>query len=129
MSPYEIVRTLLIAVIIAVFGVAALAATIRVIRGPSIVDRMIGADTLMTILITVIVADMVVRGHTDTLVLVLVLAGVASIGTLAVARFTSRSMPPRSGGGDRPDRGPAVGADTDPTPGSPLAAAPWEVQP
>lgn len=129
MPLYEIVRTVLIAVIILVFAVASLAATVRVIRGPSIVDRMIGADTLMTILITVIVADMVVRGHTDTLVLVLVLAGVASVGTLAVARFTSRSTPHRPDAGGRPDRGPVVGSDSTSASGATGASAPWDVQP
>ena len=56
------------------FAVAALLAVIRIIRGPSIIDRMVASDALLTILICVLVADMIIRGHTDTLPLVLALA-------------------------------------------------------
>jgi len=82
--------TVLIWLIGAFFASAALMSLIRIIRGPSVVDRMVGSDTLATVLICVLSADMALRGHTTTLPLVLGLAMTASIGTMAVARFVSR---------------------------------------
>ncbi|MFC5123855.1 monovalent cation/H+ antiporter complex subunit F [Pseudoclavibacter helvolus] len=72
------------------FAVAALLAVIRIIRGPSIIDRMVASDALLTILICVLVADMIIRGHTDTLPLVLALAMTAFIASIAVARHVTR---------------------------------------
>lgn len=74
----------------ACFAVAALLALVRVVRGPSIVDRMAGSDTLLTVLICVLAAEMALNGHTHTLPLLIALAMTASIGTLAVARFITR---------------------------------------
>lgn len=75
------------------FAGAAIMSTIRIVRGPSIVDRMVGSDTFATVLICVFCADMAIRGHTATLPLVLGLAMTASVGTMAVARFVSRDRP------------------------------------
>lgn len=82
--------TVLIWIIAVLFTAAAIMSLIRIIAGPSVVDRMVGSDTLATVLICVLSADMALRGHTTTLPLVLGLAMTASIGTMAVARFVSR---------------------------------------
>lgn len=75
------------------FAGAAVMSTIRIVRGPSIVDRVVGSDTFATVLICYLCADMAIRGHTTTLPLVLGLAMTASVGTMAVARFVSRDRP------------------------------------
>nr|WP_246335395.1 monovalent cation/H+ antiporter complex subunit F [Microcella alkalica] len=62
----------------------------RVIRGPSIVDRVIGSDVLLTTLILVVGTEMVATGHTRTIPLMVVLAATALLGTVAVARFVTR---------------------------------------
>lgn len=72
---------------------AAIMSLIRIIRGPSIVDRMAGSDTFVTLLIVALIADMVLHGHTHTLPLVIALAMTASIGTIAVARYVSHGRP------------------------------------
>ncbi|WP_235829182.1 monovalent cation/H+ antiporter complex subunit F [Gulosibacter macacae] len=74
----------------AMFAAAAVLALIRIVRGPSIVDRMAGSDTLLTVLICVLASEMALNGHLNTLPLLIALAMTASIGTLAVARFVSR---------------------------------------
>ena len=74
----------------ALLAAAALMALARIVRGPSIVDRMAGSDTLLTVLICVLAVEMALNGHTRTLPLVIALAMTASIGTLSVARFISR---------------------------------------
>ena len=75
------------------FAAASVMSIIRIVRGPSIVDRVVGSDTLATVVMCTLVTDMTIRGHTTTLPLVLGLAISASIGTMAVARFVSRSRP------------------------------------
>ncbi|MGX5682575.1 monovalent cation/H+ antiporter complex subunit F [Schumannella luteola] len=72
------------------FTAAAVFALIRIVRGPSILDRMIASDVLLTTLILVVGAEMVVNGHTRTVPLMLVLAGVAIFATVAVARYVSK---------------------------------------
>ncbi len=72
------------------FSATALLAILRVIRGPSIVDRIIASDVLLTTLILVVGAEMVANQHTRTIPLMVVMAATAILGTVAVARFVTR---------------------------------------
>lgn len=72
------------------FAATALLAILRVIRGPSIVDRIIASDVLLTTLILVVGAEMVANQHTRTIPLMVVMAATAILGTVAVARFVTR---------------------------------------
>ncbi|MDH6181605.1 multicomponent Na+:H+ antiporter subunit F [Microbacteriaceae bacterium SG_E_30_P1] len=72
------------------FGAGALLALYRVVRGPSILDRMIASDVLLTTLMLVVGAEMVVNGHTRNVPLMLVLSAVAIFATVAVARYVSK---------------------------------------
>lgn len=83
----------------ALFSLAAIAAVVRVILGPTILDRMLAADVVLTILLLVVGAEMVVNEHTRTLPIMLVLAGTAALSTVAVARYVSQQ--------DRPADDPA----------------------
>ena len=58
------------------FGIGALAAVFRIIRGPSILDRALATDVLLAIAICALGAEMAINRHTDTLVVMLVLAHV-----------------------------------------------------
>lgn len=90
MTVMQIVELIVVVVIGLLFTAGAVLTMVAILRGPSVIDRMIGSDTLMTIAICVLSADMALRGHLDTLPVVLALASTASIGTIAVARFVSR---------------------------------------
>lgn len=70
--------------------VTALAAIVRIVRGPTILDRMIASDVLLTTLMLAVGADMVVRGHTDSIPLMTVIAATATFATIVVARFVKR---------------------------------------
>jgi multicomponent Na+:H+ antiporter subunit F len=74
----------------ALFSAAAVGAVIRIVRGPTILDRMLASDVLLTILLLVIGAEMVVNHHTRTIPVMLVLAGTAAFSTVAVARYVSQ---------------------------------------
>ena len=93
------------------FTAAALLAVLRIVRGPSILDRVIASDVLLTTLLLVIGAEMVINHHTRTIPLMVVLAATAVFGTIAVARYVSKQDHPAQGEGANPD-GPD-GADRD----------------
>jgi len=72
------------------FSIASLLVVYRIVRGPSILDRMIASDVLLTTLMLVVGAEMVLNGHTRTIPLMVVLASTAIFATIAVARYVSK---------------------------------------
>ena len=84
----------MIDIVYAVVGVlltaAALMALYRIVRGPSLLDRMIASDMLLTTIILVVGAEMVYNSHTGNIPMMLVLATIAIFATVAVARYVSK---------------------------------------
>lgn len=74
----------------AIFAASAATALARVVRGPTILDRMLASDVLLTIVLLVLGFEMVVNGHTRTVPVMIVLAGTAALSTVAVARYVSQ---------------------------------------
>lgn len=74
----------------AALAIGAVLSLYRVVRGPSILDRMIASDVLLTTLMLVVGTEMVINGHTRTIPLMVVLASTAVFGTIAVARYVSK---------------------------------------
>jgi multicomponent Na+:H+ antiporter subunit F len=72
------------------FGIGAVAAVWRIIRGPSILDRALATDVLLAIGICALGAEMAINKHTDTLVVMLVLALFAVVGSISIARFMAK---------------------------------------
>lgn len=70
--------------------ITAVLAVVRIVRGPSILDRIIASDMLMSTLILVLGTEMVMNGHTRTVPIMLVLAATAVFGSIAVARYVSK---------------------------------------
>lgn len=68
----------------------ALAAVARIVMGPTILDRMIASDVLLTTLMLAVGADMVLRGHADSIPLMTVIAATAVLATIVVARYVRR---------------------------------------
>ncbi|QTX05720.1 monovalent cation/H+ antiporter complex subunit F [Agromyces archimandritae] len=72
------------------FGIGALCAVWRIIKGPSILDRALATDVLLAIGMCVLGAEMAINRHTDTLVILLVLAIFAFVGSISIARFMAK---------------------------------------
>ena len=72
------------------FTLTALCALVRIVQGPTILDRMIASDVLLTTLMLVVGVDMVLRGHTDSIPLMTVLGATAVFATIVVARYVKR---------------------------------------
>lgn len=81
---------ILLVVILVVFAIAALLAVVRIVIGPSILDRAVACDVLLTEVLCILGADMVINHHTRSLPVMLIIAAVGVFGSIAVARFVAR---------------------------------------
>jgi multicomponent Na+:H+ antiporter subunit F len=81
--------TVVVSAVVALLGAAALGALWRVLRGPSILDRMIGSEVLLVLVMAALLVDMAYRGHTTTLPVVLVLSALSFTSIVSVTRFVS----------------------------------------
>jgi multicomponent Na+:H+ antiporter subunit F len=81
-----------IAVACAIAGltITALFTVIRIVRGPTILDRMIASDVLLTTLILAVGTDMVLRNHIDGIPMMTAIAATAVLATIVVARYVKR---------------------------------------
>lgn len=84
----------------AMLSVAGFMLLYRVIAGPSLVDRIIASDVLLTTLIIVVGAEMAINAHTNTIPLMVVLAVVGILGSVSVARFVQRAPSDSASGGE-----------------------------
>lgn len=84
---------MMIAAVIAglLFAAAVYITIIRMIKGPSILDRMISTDVLLATMLCGFGGFIVVTGRTDLLPAMLVLASLGFVGSVAVSRCVSRS--------------------------------------
>jgi len=80
----------LLILIMIVFGIAAILTLIRVVRGPSILDRAVASDVLLTEVMCVLGAEMAINGHTRSIPVMLIIAAIGVFGSIAVARFVAR---------------------------------------
>ncbi|WEK61595.1 MAG: monovalent cation/H+ antiporter complex subunit F [Candidatus Microbacterium colombiense] len=82
-------NVLLIAIMV-VFGIAAILTLVRIVRGPSILDRAVASDVLLTEVMCVLGAEMAINGHTRNIPVLLIIAAIGVFGSIAVARFVAR---------------------------------------
>ncbi len=82
--------SILLMVIYAVFAAAALLTLWRIIRGPSILDRAVASDVLLTLVMCALGAEMAINHHTRTLPVLLIIAAVGVFGSISIARFVAR---------------------------------------
>ena len=80
----------LMVVIYLIFGVAALLTLWRIVIGPSILDRAVASDVLLTEVMCVLGAEMAINHHTRTLPVLLIIAAVGVFGSISIARFVAR---------------------------------------
>ncbi len=86
----------LLLAIMVIFGVAAILTVVRIVRGPSILDRAVASDVLLTEVMCVLGAEMAINGHTRSIPVLLIIAAVGVFGSISVARFVARRDNPTS---------------------------------
>ncbi|WP_372467817.1 monovalent cation/H+ antiporter complex subunit F [Microbacterium maritypicum] len=81
---------ILLMLIMVVFGIAAVLTLVRIVRGPSILDRAVASDVLLTEVMCVLGAEMAINGHTRNIPVLLIIAAIGVFGSISVARFVAR---------------------------------------
>ncbi|OYO18162.1 sodium:proton antiporter [Enemella dayhoffiae] len=69
---------------------AAVLTVVRIVRGPSSLNRTLATDVLVTTLICGIAAEAILARHASTLPILVSLSLVAFVGSVSVARFVAR---------------------------------------
>lgn len=73
-----------------ILGLAGLLSLVRIVRGPSTLDRAVATDTFIAMVAAAIGIEAVVSDRTLTLTLMVALALIGFLGSVAVARFAVR---------------------------------------
>jgi len=72
------------------FGLGALLAAIRLVRGPTQIDRAVALDVMLAIVVGVIVLTSAVSGSAITLVIAVVVSLLGFIGSASLAKLLPR---------------------------------------
>ncbi|MCZ7439074.1 monovalent cation/H+ antiporter complex subunit F [Micromonospora sp. WMMC241] len=84
--------TVLLAVALTVlFSATALLALVRIYRGPSLLDRVVGADLLLAAMLGAVGAEAAVNRHATTLPVLVVLSLLGFVGSVSLVRFAVRA--------------------------------------
>ncbi|MCU0301634.1 MAG: monovalent cation/H+ antiporter complex subunit F [Candidatus Nanopelagicales bacterium] len=92
-----------------VLAVSALLALVRVVRGPTIINRIVALDVMVSILISALGVEAAYNRHTTTVPIIVALALVGFVGSVSVARFVARD---EDGTGDEAGAPTTLGVDT-----------------
>lgn len=73
------------------FGIASIAALIRIVLGPTNIDRVVAADVLTATLISWLGTWMIINRSSELMAVLIALSLFAIVGTVSVSRFLSRA--------------------------------------
>ncbi|MCI4064874.1 monovalent cation/H+ antiporter complex subunit F [Micromonospora sp. R77] len=82
--------TFLAVVLTVLLSVTALLALARIYRGPSLLDRVVAADLLLSTMLGAVGAEAAVHRHATTLPVLVVLSLLGFVGSVALVRFAVR---------------------------------------
>jgi multicomponent Na+:H+ antiporter subunit F len=84
------VTALLAVALTVLLSVTALLALARIYRGPSLLDRVVAADLLLSTMLGAVGAEAAVNGHATTLPVLVVLSLLGFVGSVSLVRFAAR---------------------------------------
>lgn len=90
------VDQVIVGTIIVALGLSTWLTLLRIVRGPTVLDRAIGSEVLVAIVISALGVEAAVNRHTTTLPLLISLSMLGFLGSVAVARFVPRDVDPGS---------------------------------
>lgn len=73
----------------ALLSVAALLALTRIVRGPSLLDRVIATDVLLAVIMGAVGTEAAINRHATTLPILVVLAILGFVGSIGVVQFAA----------------------------------------
>lgn len=80
--------TVVFFVTLSLLSLAALASLVRILRGPTILDRIVGLDMLVVVIVSGIAVEGAWRRQSANIVLLVVVALLGFLSSLAVVRLT-----------------------------------------
>ena len=83
-------HTIAAGIVIVGLALTAVAALIRIVRGPTILDRMVASDVLLTTLMLAVGSHMALTGRTENIPVMVAIAATAVLATIVVARYVRR---------------------------------------
>lgn len=81
---------LLVWVVVSMLGVAALLALVRMVIGPTMLNRAVAMDVLAATLVAGLAIEAAYNRHTTTLPILVVVSLVGFVGSVSVSRFAVR---------------------------------------
>lgn len=93
----DVVEQVLAWVVGGLLGLAALLTLVRITIGPSVLDRVVASDVLVSIVVCALGAHAALSSGSVTLPLLISLSLVGFMGSVAVARFVARDRDPLEG--------------------------------
>lgn len=81
--------SVIITIVSVILALAAAGAIFRIVRGPSLLDRVLAIDVLLAIFGGALAVDMVIGGNLDNLVLLVAISFIGFIGSVTVSRFVT----------------------------------------
>ncbi|RKR90874.1 multisubunit sodium/proton antiporter MrpF subunit [Micromonospora pisi] len=82
--------TVVVVIVTALLSAAALLALFRIVRGPSLLDRVVATDLLLAIIVGAVGTEAAVNRHATTLPILVVLAILGFATSVVVVRFAAR---------------------------------------
>ncbi|WP_432572017.1 monovalent cation/H+ antiporter complex subunit F [Kineococcus sp. SYSU DK005] len=82
--------SVVVAVCAGLLGVAALLALVRAAKGPTMLDRVVALDVLVAAVVIALCVEAAANRRATTLPVIVVLALVGFVGSVAVARYAAR---------------------------------------
>nr|MDT0657068.1 monovalent cation/H+ antiporter complex subunit F [Micromonospora sp. DSM 115978] len=102
--------TVVVVLVTALLSVAALLALVRIVRGPSLLDRVVATDVLLAVVVGAVGVEAAINRHATTLPIMVVLAILGFVGSVGVVRFAARDEAVTAPGGlSEPGPGPDAG--------------------
>jgi multicomponent Na+:H+ antiporter subunit F len=83
--------TVVLAICLAMLGIAALLLLARISIGPTMLDRVVALDVLVAVVICGLALEAAIHRHTTTLPILVVLSLLGFVGSVSIARFTRGS--------------------------------------
>lgn len=99
----DVLEQVLAWVVGALLALSALITLVRMTIGPSVLDRVVASDVIVSIVVCALGAHAALTSGSTTLPLLISLSLVGFMGSVAVARFVARDRDPEPG--DMPERG------------------------
>lgn len=78
---------MIVIVVAALLATAAALAVLRMVRGPAVLDRVVAMEALLSVIICALGAEAALFGHATTLPVLVALAMLGFIGSVALVRF------------------------------------------